>query len=94
LKEILKEHGRYGQRRLGKQSKKDQKQNKTKHTNIGDPVFHPLDDCEHPLLYFPGTGKASHKSAISGSFQQNIAGVCNNVGARESTQKLKGSATL
>jgi hypothetical protein len=21
-------------------------------------VFHPIDDCEHPLLYLPGTGIA------------------------------------
>jgi hypothetical protein len=42
-------------------------------------VFHPIDDCEHPLLYLPGTGKASQKTAISGSFQQNLAGVCNSV---------------
>ena len=26
---------------------------------IGGPVFHPINDCEHPLLYLPGTGKAS-----------------------------------
>jgi hypothetical protein len=25
---------------------------------IGDPVFHPIDDCEHPLLYQSGTGRA------------------------------------
>jgi hypothetical protein len=24
---------------------------------LGVPVFHPIDDCEHPLLYLPGTGK-------------------------------------
>jgi hypothetical protein len=23
-------------------------------------VIHPIDDCEHPLLYLPGTGIASH----------------------------------
>ena len=34
---------------------------------------------EHPLLYLPGTGIASQETAISGSFQQNLAGVCNNV---------------
>jgi hypothetical protein len=39
-------------------------------------VFHPVDDYEHPLLYFPDTGKASQETAISGSFQQNLAGVC------------------
>jgi hypothetical protein len=40
-------------------------------------VFHPRDDCEHSLLYLPGTGIASHETAISGSFQQNLAGMCN-----------------
>jgi hypothetical protein len=34
---------------------------------IEDPVFHPIDDCEHSLLYLPGTGKASQETAISGS---------------------------
>jgi hypothetical protein len=28
-------------------------------SSIGGPVFHLIDDCEHPLLYFPGTGIAS-----------------------------------
>ena len=46
---------------------------------IGGPVFHPIDDCEHPLLYLPGTGIASHKTGISGSFQQNLAGTGNSV---------------
>ena len=46
---------------------------------IGGPVFHPIDDCEHPLLYLPGTGKASQETAISESFQQNLAGICNSV---------------
>ena len=46
---------------------------------IGAPVFHPIDDCEHPLLYLPGTGIASLETAISGSFQQNLAGICNGV---------------
>jgi hypothetical protein len=46
---------------------------------IGDPVFHPIDDCEHPLLYLPGTGIASQETAISGSCQQNLAGICNSV---------------
>jgi hypothetical protein len=26
---------------------------------IRGPVFYPMDDCEHPLLYFPGIGTAS-----------------------------------
>jgi hypothetical protein len=47
--------------------------------SIGGPVFHPLDDCEHPLLYLPGTGIASLKITISGSFQQNLADICNSV---------------
>jgi hypothetical protein len=42
-------------------------------------VFHPIADCEHPLLYLPGTGIASQESAISGSCQQNLAGICNSV---------------
>jgi hypothetical protein len=44
-------------------------------STIGGPVFHPIDDSEH--LYFPGTGITSQKSAISGSCQQNLAGICN-----------------
>ena len=48
-------------------------------SSIGGPVFHPIDDCEHPLLYLPGTGIASQETAISGSLQQNLAGVCNSV---------------
>ena len=40
-------------------------------SSIGGPVFYPIDDCEHPLLYLPGTGIASEETAISGSFQQN-----------------------
>ena len=27
-------------------------------------MFHPIADCEHPLLYLPGTGKASQEIAI------------------------------
>jgi hypothetical protein len=44
-------------------------------SSIGGHVFHPIDDCEHPLLYLPGTGIASLESAISGSCQQNLAGI-------------------
>jgi hypothetical protein len=43
------------------------------------PVFHPIDDCEHPLLYLPGTGIALQEIAVSGSCQQNLAGICNSV---------------
>jgi hypothetical protein len=49
--------------------------------SIGGPVFHPIDDCEHPLLYLPGTGIASYKTTISVSLQQNLAGICNSVWA-------------
>jgi hypothetical protein len=48
-------------------------------SSIGGPVFHQIDDCEHPLLYLPGTGIASQKSAIPGSLQQNLAGICKSV---------------
>ena len=46
---------------------------------IGSPVFHPIDDCEHPLLYLPGTGITSQEIVISGSCQQNLDGICNSV---------------
>jgi hypothetical protein len=48
-------------------------------SSIGGPVFHPIDDCEHPLLYLPGTGIASQEIAISGSCQENLVGICNSV---------------
>jgi hypothetical protein len=48
-------------------------------SSIGSPVFHPIDDREHPLLYLPGTGIASQETAISGSCKQNLAGICNSV---------------
>jgi hypothetical protein len=42
-------------------------------------VFHLIDDCEHPLLHLQGTGIASYETAIAGSPQQNLAGICNSV---------------
>jgi hypothetical protein len=48
-------------------------------SSIGGPVMHPIADCEHPLLCFPGTSIVSQETAISGSFQQNLAGICNSV---------------
>jgi hypothetical protein len=30
----------------------------------GVPAYHPIDDCEDPLLYLPGTGRASQESFI------------------------------
>jgi hypothetical protein len=46
---------------------------------IGAPVFHPIDDCEHPLLYLPGTGIASQETHISGSCQQNLSDILNSI---------------
>jgi hypothetical protein len=46
-------------------------------SSIGGPVFHLIDYSEHPLLYLPGTGIASQESAILGSCQENLAGICN-----------------
>jgi hypothetical protein len=51
-------------------------------------VFHPIADCEHPLLCLSGTGVASQETAISGSCQQNLAGVCNSAKRADSTQVL------
>jgi hypothetical protein len=42
-------------------------------------VIHPLADCEHPLLCLLGPGIVLQETAISGSFQQNLASVCNGV---------------
>jgi hypothetical protein len=42
-------------------------------------VSHSIADCEHPLLCLPGTGIASQETDVSGSFQQNLAGMCNTV---------------
>jgi hypothetical protein len=46
---------------------------------IGGPVIHPIADCEHPLMCLLGPGIASYETAISGSLQQNLAGICNSV---------------
>jgi hypothetical protein len=40
-------------------------------------VIHPIADCEHPLLCLLGPGIVSQETATSGSFQQNLASVCN-----------------
>jgi hypothetical protein len=53
-------------------------------------VIHPIADCDHPLLYLLGPGIVSQETAISGSFQQNLASVCN--GVSMSTHFLKKSA--
>jgi hypothetical protein len=46
---------------------------------IRSPVFYPINDCEHPLLYLPGICIASQERAMSGSCQQNLAAICNSV---------------
>jgi hypothetical protein len=38
-------------------------------------VFHPIADCEHPLLCLPGSGLASQETAISGSFVFSTVGI-------------------
>jgi hypothetical protein len=43
---------------------------------IGDFVLCPMDNCEHPLPYLPGSGTGPQKSAISGSCQQAFVGIC------------------
>ena len=42
-------------------------------------MIHPIADCEHPLLCLLGPSIVSQETAISGSFQQNLAGICNSV---------------
>ena len=42
---------------------------------IGDRVLHPMDDCEHPLLYLPGSGRASQETAITSLCQQDLVGM-------------------
>jgi hypothetical protein len=46
---------------------------------IGDLVLCPMDNCEHPLLYLPGTDKGPQETAISGSCQQALVGICHSV---------------
>jgi hypothetical protein len=42
-------------------------------------VFYPIADYEHPLLCLLGPSIVSQETAISGSFQQNLASVFNGV---------------
>jgi hypothetical protein len=48
-------------------------------SSIRGTVIHPIADCEHPLLCLLGPSIVSQETAISGSFQQNLASVCNGV---------------
>jgi hypothetical protein len=54
---------------------------------IGGLLSHPIDDCERPLLYLPGPGIASQETAISGSFQQNLADIGNSVWVGDPVQE-------
>jgi hypothetical protein len=45
----------------------------------GGPVLHPMADFEHLLVCLLGPGLVSQETAISGSFQQNLASVFNGV---------------
>jgi hypothetical protein len=45
-------------------------------SSIRGPEIHPIVECEHPLLCLLGPGIVSQETAISGSFQQNLASVC------------------
>jgi hypothetical protein len=42
-------------------------------------VIYPIADCEHPLPCLLGSGIVSQETALSGSFQQNLASICNGV---------------
>jgi hypothetical protein len=46
-------------------------------------VSHPIADCEHPLMCLLGPSIASQETAISESFQQHLASVCNEVSVWE-----------
>jgi hypothetical protein len=46
---------------------------------IGDLVHCPMDDCEHTLLYLPGTGKGPQEIVISGPSPQAHVGICHSV---------------
>jgi hypothetical protein len=48
-------------------------------SSIGGPVINPIADCEHPLLCLLDRGIASQETSVSGSFEQNLASVCNGV---------------
>jgi hypothetical protein len=46
-------------------------------------VIHPIADCEHPLMCLLGPGVVSLETAISESYQYNLASVCNGVNILE-----------
>ena len=46
---------------------------------IGDPMFCLVDNYDHPLLCYSGPCRASQETAISGSCQQALVGICSSV---------------
>jgi hypothetical protein len=52
-------------------------------------VIHPIADCEDPLMCWLGPGIVSQETAISGSFQQTLASVCNGVRLRVLLPQVK-----
>jgi hypothetical protein len=46
---------------------------------IGDPVISQMVGCEESPLYLSGPGRASQKTAISGSCQQGLVGIHNSI---------------
>jgi hypothetical protein len=49
-------------------------------SSIEDYVLSPMACSEYPPLYLSGTGRASQETAISGSCQLALVGICNGVG--------------
>jgi hypothetical protein len=45
--------------------------------------------CEHLPLYLSGSGKASQETAISGSCQQALLGICNSARKAIAANKLR-----
>jgi hypothetical protein len=48
-------------------------------SSIGDPVLSPMVAYEHLPLYLSGCGRVSQETAISGSCQQTLLGICDSV---------------
>jgi hypothetical protein len=48
-------------------------------SSIADPMLSPMVGCEHLSLYWLSFGKASQETAITGSCQQALLGICDRV---------------
>jgi hypothetical protein len=48
-------------------------------SSIRDPMLSPMVGCEHYLLYFPNSERASQDTAILGSYQLALLGICSSV---------------